>query len=394
MVRVLPARGRRLLMTYAVASTVYRLMVITGILWFLHVVLRPYGLTVLAQLVTVLFCLTFGISLLKRVAMFLRRAIRNQEVLPIRALSVVLVIIGFVAAICLVPLPHRVSAPVVIEPHDAHRVFVTVRGRLPRDANAGRAAEGDRVQAGDVLAELENPELDREIIELEGKIDALKSRVASLTTRRFRDGEAADQLPHTEEALHNLKDQLASRIEQKTQLTLTAPASGFVLPDRRHEIPQSPDRLPTWQGTPLDPINAGCTLESGTTFCLIGDPLQLSAMLVVDQSDIEFVRIGQTVRIALRELPGQTLSGSVANLSESQLDVAPSELVAVGSLSVVRDEQGVARPASASFQVRVVLDSPDRLIPLRAAGTAAIRVAPQSFGQRIYRYLASTFRFA
>jgi putative peptide zinc metalloprotease protein len=394
MSRVLPARARGLLMAYALASTVYRIVVIVGILWFLHAVLRPYGLIALAQIITVLFSVAIVFSFLKRLAGFLRGAIRNEEVHSFRALGFVAAVAGFVAVICLAPLPHRVSAPVVIEPRDAESVFVAVRGRLPHAENARPAAAGDRVQRGDLLVQLENPLIDKEIIELEGKIQTLTSRIDSLTTRRFRDGEAGDQLPHTEEALNNLKQQLARRSEQRRKLQLTAPVGGMVLPDRRRENARSTNELGTWQGTPLDAINAGCTLESGTTFCLIGDTTQLSARLVVDQADIEFVRVGQPVRISLKELPGQTLAGVVSEVSDSQLDSAPPGLLADGSLPVIRDQQGVARPASASFEVRVSLEAPTQPVPLRSTGLAAIRVQSQSFAQRIYRYLASTFRFA
>jgi putative peptide zinc metalloprotease protein len=250
------------------------------------------------------------------------------------------------------------------------------------------------VRRGDLLVELENPSITKGIIELEGRIEALRSRIDSLRTMRIRNEQAGDQLPQTIEALKDLEKQLEQRKDQKRQLALTAPVDGVVLPAERRSPTNSPHDLPAWGGTPLDAINAGCTLESGTTYCLIGDPARLSAVLVVDQSDIELVRVGQPVRIWLKQLPGGNLSGAVAQISDSQLESAPAAIVADGGLPVVRDESGSARPASASFQVRVSIDPQDRTVPLRSTGSASIAVQPQSLGRRIYRYLAATFRFA
>ena len=49
--RLLPGRGHGWLALYAVASALYRLMVVVLILWFLHKVLGPYGLDPLVQLI-------------------------------------------------------------------------------------------------------------------------------------------------------------------------------------------------------------------------------------------------------------------------------------------------------------------------------------------------------
>jgi multidrug resistance efflux pump len=242
--------------------------------------------------------------------------------------------------------------------------------------------------------ELENPAIEKEISELTGKTEILRSRIESLQAMRVRDKQAGHRLPATQEALRNLEKQIVQRQEQQRQLALKAPIDGVVLPAEHQSPHTTPNELPTWNGSPLDVHNAGCTLESGTTFCLIGDPKKLEAVAIVDQSDIEFVRVGQRTKIWLRQLPGRHLTGTIEEISDSRLDVAPHSLLAAGDLPVIRNEAGSPRLANSSFHVRIAIDPQDRTIPLRSTGWATIRVQCQPLARRVYRYLCSAFFLA
>ena len=50
------------------------------------------------------------------------------------------------AVVCLLPLPHRIVVPAVIDPEDARRIYVTVPGLLQHAARPGaQVAEGQMV---------------------------------------------------------------------------------------------------------------------------------------------------------------------------------------------------------------------------------------------------------
>ncbi len=156
--------------------------------------------------------------------------------------------------------------------------------------------------------------------------------------------------------------------------------------------------MPPWvfcseSGTPLDEENLGSYLETGTLYCLIGDPNRLEGVAIIDQTDIEFVGTDQRVRILLDQMPGTPLWGTIAEISEIDLEVAPRALVAHEDLPTVTDAAGVTRPASTTYQARVVLDDHAQTLVIGASGRAKIHVAPQSLGQRLYRFLSGTFRF-
>src|SRR4029077_19321491 len=113
---------------------------------------------------------------------------------------------------------------------------------------------------------------------------------------------------------------------------------------------------------------------------------RLEATLVIDQADIDLVRVGQKGEIRLDELPGETVEGTIATIGELDLKVAPRELVIAGDLPSRTDESGVPRPLSASYQARVQLDPAARLsLRSGAPGRARISAEPQSLANRLVR---------
>ena len=114
---------------------------------------------------------------------------------------------------------------------------------------------------------------------------------------------------------------------------------------------------------------------------------------MIDQADIEFVRVGQRVRIRLSQLPQRFLWGKIREIAEIDLDVVPRELLGEEHLPMRRDEGGVPRPLTASYQARVALDEHDAVLLLSATGKAKIYAPPRPLAQRVYRYLRRTFRF-
>ena len=392
MERMYPDRRRGLLVAYAIAAMLYRIFIVVAILWFCHTVLKPYGLQVVAQVLTVLVIGGMLVMPLWRGVRFFWDPVKRYQVRG-RRLSVGLAVIAFVLAIALViPLPHRVQAPAVLQPKDAHRVFVSVPGIL-----ASAVEPGVAVREGEPLGQLENAKLAMEITRLRGRqeilrtqLDSLKSRSANQTLRGTRD--PGSEIPATEQALADIDQRLQKRMVEQGRLELTSPTAGVVMPARRQPDRSKPGRLETWSGSPLDASNRGAYLDTGTLFCLVGDPDRLEAMLVVNQTDIEFVRVGQKVRLQLGQLAGSHLSGEIVEIARIDVENAPPELVAAGNLPVQIDVDGTTQLAGVFYKVNVAVDDHSHQLIPGAAGRARIHAAPVSLGRRILRYLSSTFR--
>lgn len=382
-----PAR-RLLLSLYAIASALYRAVVIGSILWFVHSALKPYRLEMLAVILAVVVLGGLVAGPLQRVGRFVKQAYGSRQMKSRRAMAS-----GLIVAICLVaclfvPLPHRVAAPALVEPGNARHVYVTVAGTIVRGAQSG-----EQIRQSAPVAVLENLDLQLEIARLQGQRNQQKLHLENLKHRQNRDAAAAAQIPTAEQALADLEERLERRIDDQKRLVVMAPTSGTVLPVRQRPRSYAAGELETWSGLPLDEANRGSRLETGTLLCQIGDPARLQASVVLDQRDVEFVRAGQEVRVLLDQSPDRALTGTILEVAEIDLKVTPAELLPEGTVPTRPDESGVPRPVSTMYQARVSLSGAESSVLIGQAGRAKIYTAPMSMARRLARYLSHTFRF-
>ena len=131
------------------------------------------------------------------------------------------------------------TAPVVIEPQEARRIYVSEAGTLEFAVEAGK-----QVEAGDTLAQLSNPDLDLEIARLTGDRNRQRSRLSNLERRRGQDRAAAAEIPTAREALADLEERLTKRTADRERLEHAAIA-GTVLPPEWNAQPTLHESLPT-----------------------------------------------------------------------------------------------------------------------------------------------------
>jgi putative peptide zinc metalloprotease protein len=389
---LLPQRRRGWFALYTVAATVYRWVVLLGILWFLSRLFKPYGLEIIGQaLLLVVLGGLIGAPLVRLIGFFQVPG-RMAQVKRMRLAMTGALIAMIVAAAWFVPLPARVFATVVIEPRDAQRVYVTAPGVLQE----ARVRPGDRVEAGQVLAVLTDRPGALEIVRLQGRCEGERLRLQSLERRRVLEPEAGAQIPVVRQELADLEERLRRRLADQDRLTLRSPRAGTVLPPAaRPAPPQAGSELAEWSGDPLDPANLRSFLTSETLFCLIGEADHWEATLVIDQSDVELVAPGQTVELLLEPSPDRVLSGTIEEVAEIDLEFAPRQLSARlgGELQTRGDAAGRQRPASTSYLARVPLNGPAGVLMSGYRGQAKIHVAPQTVAQRLGRWVRGVFHF-
>jgi len=382
-------RESRWLIVYAVCSFAYRCLVVVTILWFCYHTLKPYGLQFLAEMLALAVVASTVGGPAYRGAQLVGDPRKRHAIRPSRALATAAVCLALIGAICFVPLPYRVPAAAVLEPADAQRVYVSVPGTLVSSVKVG-----ETVSRGQILAVLRNREVDLDVAKLKGEQAVQAVHLQSLQARRARDATAAIQIPAAREAEAATGKRRAKREEDQRRLTLLAPVDGTVLPPPARRRPPSAEmELSQWVGLPSDDRNLGSYLATGSLFCLVGNPRQLEAVLVIDQAGVEFVEAGQHVWVHIDERPGTVLTGTISEVARVDLKVAPRELGGDGRLPTRTDEQGSRQPLDISYQARVRLDEHPHLLLAGARGQAKIAAGWQPLGSRFYRYLARTFRF-
>ena len=204
---------------YGLGAFWYRLMVTFGIVLF---VLDQWFAVGLAMVV---------VTLINLLVMPLRKLVnhlRGPRVAPNRGRAVLVVAslaTLLVAGGATLPLPNSLVAPGVIEARETAVLHVPVEGRMVRLA----AASGARLQSGDLIASLVNPDLEYDLTQAREELRAIDLQYRQSLTRT--PGDTAPLL----ERQAVLNKQIAELEGQRRKLEIRAPAAGlWVAPELHH----------------------------------------------------------------------------------------------------------------------------------------------------------------
>jgi putative peptide zinc metalloprotease protein len=376
-----------LLIVYAVSSTIYRICLTVGILLFMYRALHPKGLDIIVLIISASVFAQSAIAWSRPVARWWKDPAKMKRVNKRAPLTVGIIVGALIAAGLLVPFPARVTAPAVLQPQDAVKVFVTSPGVVTQ-----AVAPGDQVEKGAPLVVLENAELINQRLLAASELTRSQARVRTLQLRLNDETEAAAQLAVAQEILADFTKQSQLRNKEFSQLTITAPVGGTVLLPSSAPLQADSDKeLPTWTGSPLDPENRGCYLERGALLCLVGDPHKYEAIALIDETDLPYVKAGQAVRLQVEHAPAELLAGHVVEIAEVNAETAPTELVSQHEIAVHDSKSHGPKPIRTLYQARVEID--DSSLPLLAGtrGTVRIKVASQTVAEKLLRWARRTF---
>jgi putative peptide zinc metalloprotease protein len=304
---------------------------------------------------------------------------------------------GVVAAAVLfvffVPLPFSVKCNFEIQPRGGQQVYTPVPGQITEVAYL----PGEQVQPGDVLMQLENPELELQLLDLEGRYRQAEEAYSVLYDTRYNDKSAVDQLDVAREVRDSAKKQWEEKLREAQQLTITATAAGKIIPPpaKSDKISLSQGRLPTWEGTPFDERNRGALLLPTDLICQIGDPHQMDAVLIIDQAYIDLVHEGQNVRVLLEAYTHKAHETTIEEIATTEVKNVSRGMSTQtqGRLETKPDAAGQFRPLNTSYQARAPLTDLPAELQAGMQGQARIYTGWQPLAKRFYRYCAKTFHF-
>jgi HlyD family secretion protein len=253
--------------------------------------------------------------------------------------------IGDTAPVTRGPLERIVVASGTIEPEH----LVEVRPKVSGIVERFQVDAGDRVQAGQVIAEIDRETLEAAVrearavvqearverdhagVELDRRVDLFRRGVESqdaLDRDRAAHASADARLQRTQATLERLEQELA-------YATITAPIDGVVL---RREL------------NPGAAVASVASVTGGTILMTIADTSQMHLLGTVDENEIARVKVGMEARIRTDAYPGRVFPGRVRKIASL----------------------GDRKENVTSFKVEVtVLDGVDQLWP-RMSGDADI----------------------
>ena len=289
----------------------------------------------------------------------------------------------------------------MIQPRDAKAVYIKVPGTL----KTIDVRPGDFVRKGQILATLEDINIDLQITKKQGELKSYNIELETLNRLKHDDKAAWERIPAVESVRNTVKKQLDQLLRDKERLVVKAPVDGTILPAPASSGEASPGVLAQWSGTLLDKENIGATVTPNQRglFCYIGDPDKLEAHLVIDQEDIGFVKQGQSVEILMDQDASRNLvySGAIFDIAPEELKaVSPKQLASTagGPVATKVDESGIPRPLNPSYQATVLIDgkklaSSGNHIAPGLLGMAKIETEPRTLANRLWRYVTATFSF-
>jgi len=384
----MPESGQNWLALYAVASWLYRWFLLFVITMFLYTFLKPYGLQSIGIGLAVVSI--GGIFFTMGLGLYRVLAAPRSEPLNYRKIAVSSVVLGLLIAAALkIPFPWYAEAPFVIEPEDGQEVRVATPGRL----TTLHVKPGQQVRRGQLLAELENPELSDRLHSLKVDHDVARTQ---LKMYQGLEDPAGEQLAR--QRLQGIEAQIRDYEARMEKLTLRAPCDGFVVapPSRPESVQASMEEpLPRWHGTPLDDHNKGCFLDRQTHLLTVAPTKRLVAIALVDQSNRNELQEGTDVELKFDHLPTEVVEGNVETISRRHQLFAPLELSnkSGGDLPTVTDAQGREKLASAVYPATVPLPGDTQLFRAGMRGRARFLLERRSAGGWAWLYIRRTIQF-
>ncbi|QDU54860.1 hemolysin D [Aeoliella mucimassa] len=394
----LPQGNQALFALYSMAAAVYRWVVLFSILYFLNKVFEPYGLKILGQAIAMMSVYGLVVMPLWQLYKYFKVPGRLGKVKGWRLAISAAIVVAFLVGVASIPLPSHVYSHLVVQPSNSESVIVQQTGVLEEISEGIKP--GVYVTEGQQLARLTNPELEAMVLELEGQKKLYEERLIALdTASRLGDtnqrNSAKGQIATVKQSLIGLEKQLEDQRENLERLVIRAPRSGVVIPPELVPEPKAvEEQLPTWWGTPFDKRNLGATLETGTKFCVVGNPKQLEARILLEQGDSDFVAVGQKVTVLLDQSPWLHYTSEINDIEKDEIPVVPSRLSSLtgGPLATEMDDAGVPRPLTPHFYAFAPITY-DGNVLIGQIGQAKIAIPDRTLWQRLSRYVARTFNF-
>ncbi|EMI23871.1 M50 family peptidase [Rhodopirellula europaea SH398] len=252
-------------------------------------------------------------------------------------LAICFCIVGI--SILMVPFPRYRHITGVVRVRDAASVYLPRGGVI----QAVDVRVGDRVEAGQRLAEIYDPALALKFEKTRGQQSVIQERVHSTRLASLRTGTSTRDWQTLEAASASLASNQMQLQKRLDALRLLSPKPGLILPPSKSTAAATEKR--DWRMD--DPFTlrptVGQTTEDRIEWCRVASRARLEVVLKIDAMDRERIAEGSPVRLTSPTMPGSRLATSVRSVS-------PMEL-ASDSLSAPKAQEERAYEAVCDFPI-------------------------------------------
>lgn len=376
--------GSAFLTVFGFASITYRLSVVIALHWVIYRVLTPFRL----EFLVIAPASLTAAAMILQVKRFVHTSMRVTWENGVRWRAMVgcgSTIFGL-AVLLVVPLPHSMTVPCILNPGTGFRVYAAEDGFIHSMVKLGQ-----QVHAGDCIAELTNPEIDWLSAEAATEISAGTTRLTAVSSIRNPSSELRLSLPVTEQLVNSARNRMQKLAEVSRLLAIRSPKAGIVIPARN--IPEHSDfdeKNPVfWTGQPLGSVNEGAWIPRTTHLCTVAVPSDFRISCLVSQIDTEFIELEAKATVILLSGVNEPISAVVTHLRGEPESFVDRELAITGLVAVT--DYDTLKPREKLFNVELSVRDSSRLPPVYSTGHARIKCRPLSLLSRISRFLRATF---
>lgn len=279
-------RKRRIYITYGVLAILYTASIyLLIVFWLRNIFLKTFaGYAYFFLFLAVLFLFR---SELRNGLGFLKFAyLDKKEVMLMKAKNWKWVVPGvaLLLIVLFIPKTHiKISSPFVVQPLKRAEVRAEIDGFIRQVLKS----ENEKVQSGDVLAVLENPDL-------------LKNASQNRAAQELLDRELASLQSSMDTTQYQMKLRSRQQLSEESRdytvklgrLSLRSPIHGKIV-------------------TPFLQDRVGEYLSKGSTFCEVADTSSVKLEIPVREYYVHDVKLGQIVEVKLDAYPTDTFKGRV-----------------------------------------------------------------------------------
>jgi putative peptide zinc metalloprotease protein len=258
-------------------------------------------------------------------------------------------VLGAALLLFVPPVPTSVSSELILEPgKDAH-LRATASGKIA----AVFVSQGQEVTAGELLAVLQNPE-----IEADAKVASAELTLANSDLRQNQDQSASGKSAQAARERVRLQKELAVAAANLDALQIRAPFDGVITnPNIRERV--------------------GQFLAAGDEFCRLSDPRTMKARIFVSDRDLNDIRPGAVARVKVLPYAFRTYSGHVEQILPAAATDAP--------VSQTQKLMRLGQELTNRFAVVMVFPNPDGTLTSGMTGVAKITVKSRPLAWQVGR---------
>lgn len=380
---------------FTVAAFCYRWVIMFSILLFLTRWLEPYGLDSLGRGIAAFSIVGMLLWPSYRLYRYMSVPGRMHQVKKKRFSIISAILLAVLGCVLFIPLPHQILAPVVVIPQNFETIYVQESGVLYKPS----IKPGDHVQPGQLLAKLENIDLELALADAESELRKKQSdrSIAEKVGAAGGGAEYFDRLDAINADILDAQRKIIELEKRNRKLELISGISGVVLATPYQASAENSgiiDPQPLLSGR-----NETVTALQGQRFCEVADFSKWNAVVLLTENQMEFAHEGQKIRIKLYAEPGRVVESIVKEIGVSDRSIGKDDRYENVETSMKRSQlpdlvsEMVAQQSQKDIQYFARVEIEPAQLPLKIGygGQARLQTRNRSLAERVMFWLNENF---